>query len=696
MSNQEQKNTQGKNYLQEGQYQEAITFYENQIEQKNFDNSDYYYLGCAYLLNGEIETAHSIWMSILLEVDQFEIELNNLLKILDEEGYRQMREGDLELALIVYQSLEELLLNQEENNPEYGVYYWHIGQIYKINSHFNLAEKNLQKAIDFAQVKDAYDYLGHIYFLNGMIDKTIQVYRQEIKDHPDYFVGYINLISALHKSGNVPEATKVAEEAEKIFPDDILWKIRNYLMLPSLYKNQQEMKTYRERYIKGLTIIEQELEQLNLEDEEVRKKALVAIYNNVNFELAYQCFNHKDLQKRYGQIVYKVVSANYPQWTQPRSNLMGDKSAISLNRKIRVGYVSRSMCQHVVSRLTLGWFYNHDRSLVEIYSYYIQDRYDDFTKEYQKNSDFFYHISGLEQVCEQIFKDKLDILVFLEIGMFARMTVLGSLRLAPIQCTTWAHPETTGLPTIDYFLSSDLMEPENAQEHYSEKLIRLPNIGISYAKPPIPEVSRTRGFFDLPEDGIIYFCSQSIFKYLPQHDYILATIAQKVPQSKFLFLTRPNPDLALQFKDRLALAFNELNLDINQYCVFLPPLIREEYLNLNLVSDVFLDSLGWSGGNTTLEAIACNLPVVTCPGEFMRGRHSYAILKMLGVTDTIASSEDEYIEIAVRLGLDQTWREEIKEKIQANHHNLYDDLECVRALENFYQDVVKNNKSFAK
>jgi predicted O-linked N-acetylglucosamine transferase (SPINDLY family) len=112
---------------------------------------------------------------------------------------------------------------------------------------------------------------------------------------------------------------------------------------------------------------------------------------------------------------------------------------------------------------------------------------------------------------------------------------------------------------------------------------------------------------------------------------------------------------------------------------------------INLLSDVYLDTFTWSGGNTTLEAIACNLPVVTCPGEFMRGRHSYSFLKMIGVTDTIAQNEVEYIEIAVKLGLDPAWRRNIAERISESHDRLYDDTTCVAGLETFYQQVVQEN-----
>jgi predicted O-linked N-acetylglucosamine transferase (SPINDLY family) len=111
---------------------------------------------------------------------------------------------------------------------------------------------------------------------------------------------------------------------------------------------------------------------------------------------------------------------------------------------------------------------------------------------------------------------------------------------------------------------------------------------------------------------------------------------------------------------------------------------------INLLSDVYLDTFTWSGGNTTLEAIACNLPIVTCPGEFMRGRHSESFLKMLRVTDTIVQNEAEYIQVAIKLGLDPIWRSSIAEQMEQNQVLLFDDRVCVKGLESFYKKVVES------
>src|SRR5712691_10277764 len=83
-----------------------------------------------------------------------------------------------------------------------------------------------------------------------------------------------------------------------------------------------------------------------------------------------------------------------------------------------------------------------------------------------------------------ILADRLDVLIHLDIGMPPADIRLAGLRLAPVQCVTWGHPTTTGLPTVDYFLSSALMELAEGTQHYTEKMVPLPGLSIWYDEPP--------------------------------------------------------------------------------------------------------------------------------------------------------------------------------------------------------------------
>jgi len=176
-------------------------------------------------------------------------------------------------------------------------------------------------------------------------------------------------------------------------------------------------------------------------------------------------------------------------------------------------------------------------------------------------------------------------------------------------------------------------------------------------------------------------------KYLPQHDDVFPAIAKLVPNAQFVFVAW-NEALRNDFQKRLDRAFSAAGVAIADRVVIVPQLDSISYLNLNVLCDIYLDSIEWSGGNSTFEAIACKLPVVTLPGKFMRGRHSYAILTQLGMTETIARDKSGYVEIAANLALDSKWRERVVQGMVAGYPRLYSDKRSVLALENFYQQVV--------
>jgi predicted O-linked N-acetylglucosamine transferase (SPINDLY family) len=236
------------------------------------------------------------------------------------------------------------------------------------------------------------------------------------------------------------------------------------------------------------------------------------------------------------------------------------------------------------------------------------------------------------------------------------------------------------------------MEPLNAQDQYSEQLICLPNLGFSIDQPTLPTSYGQRSDFQLKDDSIIYLCSQCLLKYLPQYDYFFPTIAQRNYLSQFIFFDSfVGPIATDSFIKRIEKAFAEFGLDYHQYCMFLPQIETQKYLSLNCLSDVFLDNFSFSGGFTTVDAIACSLPIVTYPGKIMRARQSYGMLQMIGVTETIAETEAEYIEIAVRLGLDHEWRQTVRDKMKANKHRLFNDQECVKGLETFFEEAVQKH-----
>jgi hypothetical protein len=156
---------------------------------------------------------------------------------------------------------------------------------------------------------------------------------------------------------------------------------------------------------------------------------------------------------------------------------------------------------------------------------------------------------------------------------------------------------------------------------------------------------------------------------------------QAVGNCQFVFLKHKTSEtLTKIFVKRLQRAFSAVELNMADYVVMQPALTDAAYHRLNDLADVFLDSLGTAGTTTTLEAITYNLPIVTLPGEFMRGRVSHGILKQIGVTETIATSVDDYIEIANRLGTDVSWRQKVRKLMEQNKHKVYGDMACIEVF----------------
>lgn len=394
------------------------------------------------------------------------------------------------------------------------------------------------------------------------------------------------------------------------------------------------------------------------------------------FFLPYLGFDVKNLQKRYGSWICSIMAAKYPQFTKQIPQQ-------PLNKKIKIGIISSYFHNHSNWKIPIkGWLEQLDRQLFSIHCIHTGDTDDLATESARSLADSFVRSKDIDALAANLFEEKFDVLIYPGLGMDTDTIRLAALRLAPIQCTSWGHPVTTGMPTVDYFLSSDLMESIDGEKHYTEKLIRLPNLSVWYE--PNPEiVSSNMVIPGVEKHDILFLCSQNLLKYLPQHDFIFPAIAGQVENVRFVFIASLVSELTDKFIQRLELAFLSQGLKAADYVSILPQLNEADFSALNAKVDIFLDSIEWSGCNTVFESLPFSKPIVTLPGAFMRGRHAYGILKMMGVEETIATDVEDYIAIAVRLARDEKWRDDISSKILRNKHKIYRDRECIKGLEKF-------------
>ncbi|UZQ55026.1 tetratricopeptide repeat protein [Trichothermofontia sichuanensis B231] len=610
--------------------------------------------------------------------------------------------GDIEAAIKTYQTAISL----KHDNPDV---HYNLAVAYQHNNEQLLAERYFGNASFYAKEYetaihhytsylkhytsylksekedlDVYLVLAQCYQQVKQFESAVQLYEEAVKRYSQSLPLYVHWIYTLQNISEPERAIAVAQEASECLPAVLYLKAESLLTLPIIYNTAEELAKYQEQIIQGLNQLPN---YLDLDTSEGRESALTLPQLKNNFYVIYQNHNDQQIQRQWSNLIHEILKAHYPFWCQRR-----EMPPIDSEQKIRVGYIFANIStQGVVSKLFLNWLKYHDRDRFKVYCFQINPQPDFVSEAFRLYSDVFLQFpSDLNTICQKVIEQDLHILVFLEVGMDLIISQLSVLRLAPIQCVSWGHPITTGSPTIDYFLSNELMELPNAEQHYSEKLIRLPNLGIHCSPPDVtPKSLKTRQEYGLPSEAIIYLCIQSLQKYLPQYDWLFAAIAQRIPQAKFVFIeSHISPEITRKLQQRLQRSFADQGLNADDYVVFLPREIYQNYFNFYRLADIFLDTFEFSGCLTTLDSLAYDLPIVTCPGQLMRGRQSYGILTRIGVTETIANNAAEYIDIAVRLGLEPEWRQQISEKINRNKSRLYDDPEPLQALENFYQQVV--------
>jgi predicted O-linked N-acetylglucosamine transferase (SPINDLY family) len=272
-----------------------------------------------------------------------------------------------------------------------------------------------------------------------------------------------------------------------------------------------------------------------------------------------------------------------------------------------------------------------------------------------------------------------DAILYPEVGMDPTTVRLASLRLAPAQLATWGHPETTGLPTIDYYLSGEDLEPPGAQGNYSERLIALPHLGVSFEPPRVDEEARPAIDPRVP----ILISPGVPFKYAPAHDWVFPEIARRLGACRIVFFAHAKRALFERVAERVRAAFEARGLEFDRYVTVVPWQSPAAFFGWLRAAHVYLDTIGFSGFNTALQAVECGLPIVTREGRFLRGRLASGILKRIGLAELVVPDEEAYVALAVRLAQDPAYRQGIATRMVSVRRTLYGDALPVRALEDF-------------
>ncbi|MBD3880221.1 tetratricopeptide repeat protein [Phormidium tenue FACHB-886] len=363
----------------------------------------------------------------------------------------------------------------------------------------------------------------------------------------------------------------------------------------------------------------------------------------------------------------------------------------SVNRPLKIGYLSECLRQHSIGWLIRWLLKYHDRHRFDVHLYSLMPAEDWLQNSFRAAyGDRFQTLPPTAvEIADRIYQDKIDILV--ELDSLTSLSGCGAVALkpAPIQ-VNWLGYDASGIPGVDYFIADPYVLPEAAQSYYQEKIWRLPQTYIAVEGFEAHTPSLRRDQLGIPADAIAYLSSQSGLKRNPDNVRLQLRILKEVPHSYFLIKSwRASLERLESFFGQLA---DAEGVSRDRLC-FLPGVASEFTHRANLgLADVVLDTYPYNGATTTLEALWMGLPIVTRVGEQFAARNSYTMMQNVGLSEGIAWTDEEYVEWGVRLGQDATLREEIGYRLRRSRHTspLWNAKVFTQQMETAFEQMWKN------
>jgi predicted O-linked N-acetylglucosamine transferase (SPINDLY family) len=526
----------------------------------------------------------------------------------------------------------------------------------------------------------------------GNFDAAIGSYRKAIGLPSPAGATHAAFANALLARGRFDEALDQLRLAVKIDPGNALarWKLAISHCKP-VYRTAAEIDVSRQAFARLLGELKAWF------DATEPAAGYTVVGSDQPFYLAYQPADNKGLLAQYGDVCaqwMKAVSSELvamPKRHKPAKPVRPEQ-------RLRIGIVSAQISNHSVwNAITKGWLDQLDKDRFEVHVFHLGTLNDAETELARARAFRFYDKRGpLAAWVKCISEAALDAMIYPEISMDQITTQLATLRLSPIQAVGWGHPQTSGLATMDLYLSADSLEPRDAQDHYREKLVRLDNIGV-YVEPLAPAIERPNlRSLGLPNDEPLLLCPGTPQKYSPVHDRVWSRIAQGLTArnaGRLVFFRSGSEHMDAMLLSRLHKAFAEEGADFKGRVCVVERLSRAEYYGLMQQSTLLLDTLNFSGFNTALQAIECGLPILAFEGSYLRGRMASGMLRRLNLEELIAVDPDSYVRMALDLAFDAPSLARLRLEIMNRRSLLFRDLAPVRALEQCLSDSIAASRA---
>jgi protein O-GlcNAc transferase len=627
---------------------------------------------------GRLLDAEQLYREILAQIPQFPEAHCNLGNVLSDKK-------QFDDAIAVYRQAIAV-------RPSYAEAYYNLGRALGSKGQLDDAIAAYRQAVAHNPgIPEAYNNLGNALKDKGQFDEAIAAFRQAIALRPDYADAHYNLGNALAAKGQTEEAIASFRHAIALKSNDFNYHYNLGIALRDNGQLDESIAAYQKAIALNPNFPQARNNLGNALKDNGRLDEAIAAYRqavalnpddaSLDSNLVYSLHFHPDYNAHALADELRRWNHHHAQplrkFIQPHSN---DRDP---ERRLRIGYVSPDFRSHVVGLNLLPLFHHHNRGQFEINCYAHVIRPDEITSQFREKADLWRNIVGLsdEQVAQQIREDRIDILVDLTLHMAKNRMLVFARKAAPVQLTYLGYCGSTGMEVVDYRLSDPHLDPPDADlSCYSEKMLRLPRTYWCYRPIATPAPSPSPA---MENNFITFGCLNNFAKVSTGAIDLWAMILSSMPNSRII-IHAP----AGKHRDDVLNRFELAGVTTDRI-LFVGTQRSSEYLQTFRRIDIALDPFPYCGGITTCDALWMGVPVVTLSGQTAVGRGGRSILSNLGLTELIAFTQDQYMQIAIDLAGDQdrmnALRRDMRARMQASP--LMDAAGFARDIEAAYRQM---------
>ncbi|MDG4550140.1 MAG: glycosyltransferase [Candidatus Contendobacter sp.] len=550
-------------------------------------------------------------------------------------------------------------------NPNQALVYCCMGDILRQRGIYDAAMECYQHAIQLQpDLADAYHHLGMVLsHMENRLDEAAQCYRQVLRYRPDSTEARINLGKMLEQQGLIEEARECYQQVPAMGAGHALFLLHVESLCPPVPASNAAIDDYR-------AALGARLEQWRgLPDPQLDLGSLHASDLEPPLALIYQGRDDRPLKEAWATLFQNLLPAveSLPLASgRPHVGFVVTRRHEEAFLKGMAGILNHLSAGHFDLTVVCSQQGGEERLRVGIRNPAVR---------YLPLPD------RLDHGVERLRQARFTVLYHWEVGTDSINYFLPFFRLAPVQCTGWGWPVTSGIPEMNYYLSAQHLETADGDAHYSERLVRFRRLPVYFHRPELPTGPVERERFGFAAGQHLYVCTQNPRKIHPDFDELLAGVLRRDPGGVVALVEDIQPAVTAALRQRLQTRLP----DIIDRVRFLPWLAYQDYLGLLVAADVALDTLHFGGGMTTYDALAVGLPVVTLPGAFSRGRHVHAAYRQMGLDEGIAANPADYVERAVRFASEPDYRAAFGARLREASAELFEDRQAIREFEDFLQ-----------